>query len=124
MDIYHYWGSDLQLSSSGDLLTVSDGTEINQRILRALMTFAGEYVWHVKYGVGIGKHVGQPLSPTDFVRIKAAVRAAVIREPNVQQTPPPQISFQANAMGYLVVTIDYTYKPDGKLKSMTFTVSK
>ncbi len=122
MDIYHYWGSDLQLSATGDLLAVDGVTETNQRIIRALMTAGPEYVFHPAYGAAIGKHVGDALSTGDYSRIQAEIRAIVLRDQNVANNPAPTFTFQASATGYLSVSIEYTYKPTGQLQTLSFNV--
>lgn len=123
-DLAHYWGSDLQLSATGDLLTIDGVTETNQRILRGLMTAAPEYVFHSKYGAAIGKHVGDALSIGDYSKIKADIRAIVIRDPNVASKPEPQLDFKATALGYLSVSISYFYKPTSQLQTLSFNVGK
>ncbi len=123
-DLSHYWGSDLTLAANGDLLVATDTTEVNQRILRALMTSPGDYLFHMQYGVGVGQYVGKALTATDYAKIRAAVRSVVVRDPEVAQTPTPQINFRVNAQGYVLVSISYTYKPSGQLQTLTFTVSK
>lgn len=124
MDINHYWGQDLSLSASGDLLAVDGVTETNQRILRGLMTAAPEYVFHPSYGAGIGKHVGDALTTQDYSRIQADIRQIVLADQNVAQSPAPSFAFQSSPTGYLAVSITYTYQPTGQLKSLTFNVSK
>ncbi len=124
MDIYHYWGNDLQLSATGDLLLVSGFVETNQRILRGLMTAAPEYIFHTSYGAAIGRHVGDALSSSDFTRIQADIRAIVIRDSDVAKNPQPQFTFTPTSSGYLAVSIAYTYKPTGQLQTLTFNVSK
>lgn len=123
-DIYHYWGSDLQLDATGDLLAVDGVTETNQRILRGLMTAAPEYVFHPEYGAGIGKHVGDALNFGDYSRIEADIRGIVLRDVNVASNPTPSFQFQTSPTGYLSVSIIYTYKPTGQLQTLAFNVSK
>ncbi|MDE2000425.1 MAG: phage tail protein [Burkholderiales bacterium] len=124
MDIWHYWGGDLQLSATGDLLTSSDVTETSQRILRGLLTAAPEYVFHPSYGAALGKHVGDALSPDDYARIRRDIRQVVLRDLNVQLTPPPTFDFNVSPQGYLAVSVTYTYKPTGALQTLTFNVTK
>lgn len=123
-DLAHYWGSDLTLAANGDLLVATETTEVNQRILRALMTAPGDYLFHMQYGVGVGQYVGKALTVSDYAKIRAAVRSIVLRDPDVAQTPAPKINFRVNAQGYVLVSIPYTYKPSGQLQTLTFTVSK
>lgn len=124
MDLHHYWGGDIQLSATGDLLTVDGVTETNQRILRGLMTSTGEYYYHTTYGAGIGKHVGDALTTQDYSAIQANIRGLVLSDPDVSPSPAPAFDFQASPNGMLLVSINYTYRPSGALQTLTFNVSK
>ena len=88
------------------------------------MTAAPEYVFHPTYGAAIGKHVGDALSIGDYSKIKADIRAIVIRDADVSTNPAPQFDFKASPTGYLAVSITYTYKPTGQLQTLSFNVSK
>jgi hypothetical protein len=46
-DIFHYVGTDLSVSPSGDLLSVTDSERRKQKILRRLITNPGELVFHL-----------------------------------------------------------------------------
>lgn len=124
MDLYHYWGGDIQLSATGDLLTVDGVTETNQRILRGLMTSPSEYFYHPTYGAGIGKHVGDALSVQDYAAIQASIRGIVLADIDVSPNPAPAFDFQPSTSGMLLVSINYTYRPTGELQTLTFNVSK
>ncbi len=123
-DIFHYWSNDIELDATGDILTVEGTTETNQRILRALMTAAPEYFFHASYGAGIGRHVGEAISSSNYSAIQADVKSIVSKDPDVSPTPKPTFSFISSPTGYLVVKINYTYRPTGQLQTFTFTVSK
>lgn len=119
-DVFHWWGEDTQFSASGDDLLASAVTELNQRILRALLTSPGDYIWHPSYGAGLGRFVGRALSPEEYAEIMALIRTVVLGESDVQKQPDPQISFQADATGLLSVQIIYTYAPTGQPQTLTF----
>jgi hypothetical protein len=57
------WGGDLSIGPSGDIAVAPAHVEINQRIVRRLLTNPGDYIWHTDYGAGLGKYVGEPYSP-------------------------------------------------------------
>lgn len=88
MDLHHQWGSDLTLTSTGDLSTVHDAPLGQQRVLRRLLTSPSDYVWHPQYGAGLGALVGQPLASN---QIEATARAHMFREAAVEHAPEPQI---------------------------------
>ena len=46
-DISHTFGADLSLSATGDLLCVTGDTLTQQRVLRRLLTNAGDYIWQL-----------------------------------------------------------------------------
>jgi phage baseplate assembly protein W len=120
-DEFHWWGQDTQFSASGDDLLASGVTELNQRMVRALLTPPGTYIWHPTYGAGLGRFVGHALSPEEFAEIKSLITAVVMVEPDVQKQPAPNITFQSDATGLLSVTINYIYAPTGVPQALTFT---
>jgi phage baseplate assembly protein W len=88
-DSFHWWGQDIQFSASGDDLLATGITELNQRIVRALLTPPGTYIWHPTYGAGLGRFVGRALSVEEFALIKSLIGSVLALEPNVQKQPPP-----------------------------------
>jgi hypothetical protein len=105
-DIFHEWGNDLVVSSGGDLALSTGSDAVNQRVCRRLLTNAGDYLWNLDYGGGLGQFVGRPANPAD---IEAIVRTQLAMETVVPTTPPPQISASVvdAANGYVVATISY-----------------
>lgn len=94
-----------------------------QRILRVLLTAAGDYIWHTGYGIGAGKYVGKGLSPQVLQQIKAAFRGQILSDPDVASNPPPALDFNTKTANVLAVTITYTYAPTGKPQTLSFNVS-
>jgi phage baseplate assembly protein W len=121
-DAFHWWGQDIQFSASGDDLLASAVNELNQRIVRALLTPPGSYVWHPTYGAGLGRFVGHALSPEELTEIKSLINSIVLAEPDVQKQPAPSITYQHDASGLLSVTIQYVYAPTGVTQSLNFNV--
>ena len=105
-DIYHEWGSDLEVGSGGDLAVAAGATAVNQRVVRRLLTNPGDYLWNIDYGGGLGRFVGSPADPSS---IEAVVTAQLQMESAVPSTPPPQVSTQIidPANGYVVANILY-----------------
>ncbi len=81
------WGADFQLSSTGDLLLVTDGpTGIpaeTQRLVRLILTNPGDDIFHVNYGVGGGELVGEFASETNAALLEGRIRNALGQEPYV-----------------------------------------
>jgi hypothetical protein len=105
-NIYHEWGTDLVAGSSGDLALSTGSDAVNQRVFRRLLTNAGDYLWNLGYGGGLGQFVGTPTNAAD---IEAIVRTQLALETAVPTTPAPQITASVvdAANGYVVATIVY-----------------
>src|SRR5579884_3074560 len=88
-DVGHYFSGDLQLGAAGDLLAVDSFLESNQRILRRLLTNAGDYLWQPKYGAGLPARIG---APRDDAETESLIRAQMYLEQSVSQSPVPQIA--------------------------------
>lgn len=122
MDSFHWWGQDTQFSASGDDLLATGVTELNQRIVRALLTPPGTYIFHPTYGAGLGRFVGRALSAEQLTEIQSLINSVVMAEPDVQKQPAPSITYQHDATGLLSVTIKYVYAPTGVPQTLTFNV--
>ena len=68
-DICHFTGGDIDSSSTGDLRTATGSERTKQRILRRLLTNPGEYLFHPGYGAGLGKKVGEPVKPGEWIKL-------------------------------------------------------
>jgi Phage baseplate assembly protein W len=121
-DEFHWWGQDTQFSASGSSSIASGVTELNQRIIRALLTPPGTYIWHPTYGAGLGRFVGRALSVEEYALIKSLIFSVVMVEPDVQKQPPPTITYQADATGLLSAAINYIYAPTGVPQTLNFNV--
>jgi hypothetical protein len=105
-DIFHEWGRDLEVGSSGDLAVCTGSDTVNQRVYRRLLTNAGDYLWNLDYGGGLAQFVGIPANGSD---IEAIVRIQLGLEASVPTTPAPQVSIGVvdAANGYVVANITY-----------------
>ncbi len=125
-DIYHYWGNDLIVAASGDLLVADDSTAGQQRVLRRLLTNPGdddaaaEYLWHPDYGAGIRKMVGSTKNPA---AIRAAIRGQILLESAVAKTPEPEIGVDT-FLGGVSVTIRYNDAVTGEAKVLSFDINQ
>ena len=101
------WAGDLAIGPTGDLATFSPDNEVEQRIIRRLLTNPGEYVWHTQYGAGLGLQVGRPYSVN---QMDAAIRRALSHEAQVASLPPPTVTVVdagSASTGTFAVTIQY-----------------
>jgi phage baseplate assembly protein W len=118
-DMAHTFGGDLALSASGDLLVVSGDTLTQQRVLRRLLTNDGDYIWHLAYGAGLGRMVGQPVNAAAIENI---VRSQIFRESSVAQVPAPVVTTSVNTDGMVTVTIQYADAVTGAGSTLTFQI--
>jgi hypothetical protein len=116
VDIYHFWGSDLSVSPSGDLLLADLPTTGTQRVYRRLLTnpalsdsagnsvASADYTWHPTYGAGVPRKIG---SPGNVPATKALIKGQMLLEQAVAQSPAPQISV-TQTQNAVSTTIQYT----------------
>lgn len=128
-DLAHFWGTDLTVSASGDLLSVGATLRGQQRVLRRLLTnpatkdAPGDYVFQPEYGAGLPRFIGQTI---DTQKITAAILAQMLLEDAVAPTPAPvvtvaQIGSDNSAFS---VHIDYTDAATKKPATLSFTVGQ
>lgn len=130
-DVSHYWGGDLSVSPSGDLLLADKPTTGTQRVYRRLLTnpalsdSAGnpvaspDYTWHPTYGAGIPRKVG---SPGNVPATKALIKGQMRLEAAVAQQPAPKITLtQVNNAAS--ASIQYTDANTATTQFVTFDVS-
>ncbi len=91
-DLNHTFGGDLGVAAEGDLATVSTSALGQQRVLRRLLTNAGDYIWQLNYGAGLASMIGMPV---DAATIAGLVRSQIFQESAVAQTPTPVIAVEA-----------------------------
>lgn len=129
-DIYHYWGSDLVASTSGDLFTVTGVERGKQRILRRLMTnsidtvsgLPPDYIWEPDYGESLPRLIGQP---GQAYEITARIKSGLAKEQVAAPTPPAQISVtptQADPTAYQI-SVNYVDQATNQPVALTFTLS-
>ena len=118
-DLYHYFGNDLTISASGDVLGIDDTEKGQQRILRRLLTNPGDYIWHPDYGAGLPKYVG---SVSGIEKIRALIRGQMLLESCVSKTPAPVIDVQS-ITGGINARIQYNDSTAGTTQTLSFDVS-
>jgi len=118
-DIWHQFGSDLLVGSTGDLAIASGSAEGQQRVLRRLLTNAGDYIWQPDYGAGLAQFVG---SPASAAQIRAVVRSQIFKEAAVAHTPEPVIDVQSDMAGTVYVHVRYADANTGSTQILSFSV--
>ena len=121
-ELAHWWGSDLQLSPTGDLAVVGVGssgqvTKSNQRVLRRLMTNAGQYLFSPDYGAGVPRQVGQDI---EIAKVRALISGQMQLEQSVEQSPPPVVVVAPMSNG-LDVSATYTVAPEAIPAVLSFS---
>lgn len=119
-DLYHYWGNDLTVSATGDLLAVEGSVRGQQRVLRRLLTNPGDYIFHPDYGAGLPARVGDTL---DIPKLRALIRGQMLLEEAVSSTPPPEITLQPIANG-VSCRIQYTDAASGEPVVLSFSLQR
>lgn len=122
-DLYHYFGSDLSPSNSGDLQAVDTTVRGQQRILRRLLTNPGEYIFQPDYGAGLPQWVGRTARVQE---IRALIRGQIMMEAAVAKLPEPVITVGAIANqsgGGFAVSIAYNDAETGQPATLSFNVT-
>ncbi len=109
--LYHNFGGDLSLSAGGDLLTASGTTATTQRLLRRLLTNAGDYLWNLGFGAGLPAQIGQP---SNILAVQSIIRSQIFADPGVAKVPEPTVTLTKNASGVFTANITYTDAASGQ----------
>ncbi len=118
-DLYLDWGMDLAVSSTGDLGLASGSTRTTQRVIRRLLTNAGDYLWNLDYGGGLASFVGSPALPS---QIEAVIRTQIALEPTVPALPAPTISVLPLDPGSGSIAAQVQYADSGLTASVNINV--
>lgn len=117
VDISHYYGGDLSVSPSGDLLLADQPTTGTQRVYRRLLTnpqlsdangnpvASADYTWHPTYGAGVPRKVG---SPGNVPATRSLIKSQMLLESAVAPSPAPVINLTQtnNAVSAVIQYID------------------
>ena len=116
----HFFGGDLQVSASGDV-SLADGVDLGQqRVLRRLLTNAGDYIWNLTYGAGLAVFVGQPAAA---MQIRAVVRSQIFKEAAVATSPEPMIDVTSDTGGTVYVHVRYLDAQTNTTQILNFSIS-
>ena len=118
-ELSHVWSADLAIGPTGDLGLVAAAARGQQRVLRRLLTNAGDYIWQPDYGAGLGRFIGQPGGES---AIRAAIRGQIFKEDAVARTPEPIIDVQFTNNGSAYVHIRYADASTGSTQILSFSI--
>jgi phage baseplate assembly protein W len=118
-DISHAFGGDLALGPTGDLELASPPSLTQQRVLRRLLTNAGDYIWQLDYGAGLPQFVGKP---ANVLQISAVIRGQIFSEAAVAASPEPTIDVSATAGGLVSVQLRYTDATTTQTQLLSFNL--
>lgn len=119
-ELNHYFGGDISVNNTGDLLSVAGTTRSQQRLLRRLLTNPGAYIFHPDYGAGLPAKVGDTL---DMPKLRALIRGQVQLEDSISKTPEAVISLSAIPNG-VTVNIKYADVLTGSSATLSFNVNR
>lgn len=112
-------GGDLSVSPTGDLALAEGAALTQQRVLRRLLTNAGDYIWQPDYGAGLGMFVGQPGAPAAIVGV---TRSQLLQEAAVAPSPPPVVTAQIADDGTVLTTLTYADAATAQVSAVSFSV--
>ncbi len=112
-DISHIMGSDLMIAPTGDIQSVAEADAVSQRVLRRLLTNAGDYIWSLTYGAGLPQFVGRTVNVT---QLQAVIRTQLQLEAAVARVPLPSAVVTSSGDGTVTATITYTDASTGTVQ--------
>ncbi len=118
-DLALFFGDDLTIGPTGDLLLASSTSLTQQRVLRRLLTNQGDYIWQLGYGAGLAQFVGQPGAPAVIAGI---VRTQMLQETSVANLPAPVVNAEAAADGTVNLSVRYADAQTGNADVLSFSV--
>jgi hypothetical protein len=105
------WGADLSVGPNGDINVSPVQANVQQRVVRRLLTNPGDYIWHTNYGAGLGGYVGQPYSPS---YIEGAILNQLQLESLVAGTPAPTVQINQSSTGpFSTISVNVQYQVAG-----------
>ena len=106
-------------TKTGEIMPGCATDEGEQRVIRRLLTSAGQYIWHMEYGAGLPAYVGQPVQ---LQAIQAIVLSQLLLEDCVSQDPPPQV-VATSILNGINLNISYLDNNVGKQVTVGFDLN-
>lgn len=119
-DLKLTWAGDLSISPTGDLAMIDDPVLGTERVLRRLMTNAGDYIWNPEYGAGLAQFIGLPV---DEASLETTIRSQMRLEAAVSKTLEPIIAISPGIAGSLYLQIRYEDSLSASLSLITTTIA-
>jgi hypothetical protein len=114
------WGGDLLVGPGGDIGTAPVQFEVEQRLVRRLLTNPGDYIWHTTYGGGLGSFVGQPCSPA---LIEGTILGQLQQETLVAPDPAPTVQTNQSLSGsFSTISVTVQFQVTGISVSTSVTL--
>ena len=125
------WGDDLQVSQNGSIVLANGWNQIEQRILRRLLTnplfslHDGEpiepgYIFDINYGLGMRRRLGEPFSNDLKRHLTNLCTQAVIVDEGANPALPPEIEISEDQHKiYVSITV---YLKSGAPGRIVFSV--
>lgn len=122
-DIVLFGKADVQVlgNKQTDVDPVTAREELIQRIIYRLLTNPGEWLAFPDYGAGLRLKVNETITPQLIGELKSTIRQQLLKEPDVQRTPAPEVNIGTINDG-LLITIKVYSIPIGFV-SFTFDPS-
>ncbi len=125
VDVLRAWGSDYQLTATGDLALVQDTAQnpaaTKQRVIRLIQMIpltkddfgnilsAPDDMFYPNYGSGIRTLLGQNPLQTLINDIQTHILAALAQDPFIVAAPAPTVAVALNTtQGFLTITVSCT----------------
>ncbi|OYV24829.1 MAG: hypothetical protein B7W99_00295 [Rhodospirillales bacterium 20-58-10] len=119
VDVALWFGGDLSVGPTGDIALAGGSMLVEQRVLRRLLTNAGDYIWQRGYGAGLGKFVGEPAASAMMAGV---TRIQMLQEAGVASTPAPRVTANATLDGTVNLLVQYADAQTGYMSSLNFSV--
>ena len=115
------WGGDISVGAGGDIAVAPVQIEIQQRLIRRLLTNPGEYIWHTEYGAGLGTFVGEPCSPG---LIESTILNQLQHEALVAMNPSPTVQTDQSLTGsFSTTSVTIQYQITGTSAGMSVALT-
>ena len=119
-DLAHWFGSDIQPSSAGDLSTVSGTIRGEQRVLRRLLTNPGDYLFEPNYGAGLPQYIGKQL---DIAKLQALCVSQMLLEDTVAKSPAPVVKIKQAPNDFTSISVQINYNDQPTLTPVVLSFS-
>jgi hypothetical protein len=118
-DLYHYFGSDLEVSPTGGLATATGSTLTDQTVIRYLLTNPGDDPFNPTFGLGASQMIGEPEAAA---KVKALIIGGMKTLSVVDQTQPIIVNVYAEDTNTLTAVITYTDSVSGSALTQTVPI--